>query len=396
MTKILVVEDDKAINGLVCAYLRENGYQPTACFDGEEALTALEDGQFSMIISDIMMPKKDGFTLAEEIRLTDKTTPILFMSAKDDKPSKLYAYKLGIDDYVVKPFDMDVFMLKVAALLRRAGIENSRQITVGNLTMNADEHTAYLDGEELPLTVREFDLLFKFLSYPKKTFTRSLVRNFGFRTMLFAVGSYAASIAFGIFNGVIGILSRSIWYGALAAYYILLAFLRGGVLSRHGKSRAAKKAGVESVDIEYTNAKNYRGCGVLLLLLNLALSGAIAQMIFDDGHFSYAGWTVYAMAAYAFFKITMSVINIFRAKKQKDMTVRAVRNINFADALVSILALQTALLTTFSGEGVDVSLFNTLTGCAVSLLTLGLGVLMIITGNQKMKEIRENKQNNGR
>lgn len=173
MTKILVVEDDKAINGLVCAYLRENGYQPTACFDGEEALTALEDGQFSMIISDIMMPKKDGFALAEEIRLTDKTTPILFMSAKDDKPSKLYAYKLGIDDYVVKPFDMDVFMLKVAALLRRAGIENSRQIVVGNLTMNADEHTAYLDGEELPLTVREFDLLFKFLSYPKKTFTRS-------------------------------------------------------------------------------------------------------------------------------------------------------------------------------------------------------------------------------
>lgn len=173
MTKILVVEDDKAINGLVCAYLRENGYQPTACFDGEEALTALEDGQFSMIISDIMMPKKDGFALAEEIRLTDKTTPILFMSAKDDKPSKLYAYKLGIDDYVVKPFDMDVFMLKVAALLRRAGIENSRQIAVGNLTMNADEHTAYLDGEELPLTVREFDLLFKFLSYPKKTFTRS-------------------------------------------------------------------------------------------------------------------------------------------------------------------------------------------------------------------------------
>ena len=227
-------------------------------------------------------------------------------------------------------------------------------------------------------------------------FTRSLVRNFGFRTMLFAVGSYAASIAFGIFNGVIGILSRSIWYGALAAYYILLAFLRGGVLSRHGKSRAAKKAGIESVDIEYTNAKNYRGCGVLLLLLNLALSGAIAQMIFDDGHFSYAGWTVYAMAAYAFFKITMSIINIFRAKKQNDMTVRAVRNINFADALVSILALQTALLTTFSSEGVDVSLFNTLTGCAVSLLTLGLGVLMIITGNQKMKEIRENKQNNGR
>ena len=95
------------------------------------------------------------------------------MTAKDDKPSKLYAYKLGVDDYVVKPFDTDVFMLKVAAVLRRTGIEANKSLTVGNLTMNSEEHTAYVNGEELPLTVREFDLLFKFLSYPKKTFTRS-------------------------------------------------------------------------------------------------------------------------------------------------------------------------------------------------------------------------------
>ncbi len=173
MIKILVVEDDKAINGLVCSYLRENGYEVTACFDGEEALVALENGSFSMIISDIMMPRLDGFGLAEGIRATDKQTPILFMTAKDDKPSKLYAYKLGVDDYVVKPFDMDVFTLKVAALLRRAGIEQTKMLTVGNLTMNAEEHTAYLGGEELPLTVKEFDLLFKLLSYPKKAFTRS-------------------------------------------------------------------------------------------------------------------------------------------------------------------------------------------------------------------------------
>ena len=173
MIKILVAEDDRAINGLICTYLRENGYEATACYDGEQALAALEEGSYSMIISDIMMPKVDGFALAEGVRLTDEKTPILFMSAKDDKPSKLYAYKLGVDDYVVKPFDMDVFMLKVAALLRRAGIEATKILDVGNLTMNVEEHTAYLSGEELPLTVREFDLLFKLLSYPKKTFTRS-------------------------------------------------------------------------------------------------------------------------------------------------------------------------------------------------------------------------------
>ena len=173
MMKILVVEDDKAINGLVCTYLRQKGYETTSCYDGEEALNALEEGAYSMIISDIMMPKMDGFELAESVRITDKQIPILFMTAKDDKPSKLFAYTLGVDDYVVKPFDMDVFLLKVAALLRRAGIAEKRQLTVGNLTMNDEEHTAYLDGEELALTVREFDLLFKLLSYPKKTFTRS-------------------------------------------------------------------------------------------------------------------------------------------------------------------------------------------------------------------------------
>lgn len=173
MVKILVVEDDKAINGLVCACLREKGYETKACYDGAEALSAMETDSYAMIISDIMMPNVDGFELAESIRAADKQTPILFMTAKDDKPSKLFAYKLGVDDYVVKPFDTDVFVMKVAALLRRAGIEANKSLTVGNLTMNAEEHTAYLSESELPLTVREFDLLFKLLSYPKKTFTRS-------------------------------------------------------------------------------------------------------------------------------------------------------------------------------------------------------------------------------
>lgn len=173
MLKILVAEDDKAINGLVCTYLSDAGYLPTACFDGEDALNKFSLGGYSMIITDIMMPKADGFTLAENVRRTDKKIPIIFMTAKDDKPSKLYGYKIGIDDYIVKPFDMDVLILKVGAILRRVEIEKQNKIIVGNLTMNAEEHTAYLDGEELPLTVREFDLLFKLLSFPKKTFTRS-------------------------------------------------------------------------------------------------------------------------------------------------------------------------------------------------------------------------------
>ena len=173
MLKILVVEDDKAMNNLVSLYLRDNGYEVKSCFDGQEALDALENSEYALIVSDVMMPRVDGFMLAESVRLTDKKTPILFMTAKDDKPSKLYGYKLGIDDYVTKPFDIDLLMMKIAALLRRAGIEASKEIKVGNFVMNSEERSATVDGEEISLTVREFDLLFKLLSYPKKTFTRS-------------------------------------------------------------------------------------------------------------------------------------------------------------------------------------------------------------------------------
>ena len=173
MVKILVVEDEKDMNGFLCASLRNSGYETKACFDGKEALSALEEERFDLIISDIMMPNMDGFAFAENVRLTDKTTPIIFTSAKDDKISKMYGYRLGIDDYVTKPFDMDVLLMKIAALLRRAKIETERKITVGNFSMDAEERSATINGEEISLTVREFDLLFKLLSFPKKTFTRS-------------------------------------------------------------------------------------------------------------------------------------------------------------------------------------------------------------------------------
>lgn len=173
MVKILVVEDDKALNNVVCAYLRASGYETTACFDGEQALNAMETTTFSLIVTDIMMPKVDGFKLAEMVRSYNERIPIFFMSARDDKPAKLLGYKLGVDDYVVKPFDLDEFVLKIGALLRRAKIHAEQKISVGNFTMNAEERAAYVNGDELPLTTREFDLLFKLLSYPKKTFTRS-------------------------------------------------------------------------------------------------------------------------------------------------------------------------------------------------------------------------------
>ncbi len=171
MLKILIAEDDKSINALVASYLTANGYEPICAFDGSEALRLFHEHAPALIITDVMMPNVDGFALAKSVRAVSNT-PVLFLTALDDKPSKQLGFTLGVDDYVTKPFDVDELMLRVAAVLRRARIESENSLTVGNLRLDKEEHTAYLDGEELNLTVREFDILYKFLSYPKRTFTR--------------------------------------------------------------------------------------------------------------------------------------------------------------------------------------------------------------------------------
>ncbi len=175
MVKILLCEDDAALLSILTIALRRQGFEVTGAKDGEEGLDAFYKGSYQMVISDIMMPKLDGFMLAEEIRSTNTDIPLLFMSAKDDKQSKMFGYRIGIDDYIVKPFDIDIFVAKVHAMLRRAKIENEKELTVGNFTMNIEQRSALVNGEEISLTVREFDLLFKLLSYPKKTFTRSML-----------------------------------------------------------------------------------------------------------------------------------------------------------------------------------------------------------------------------
>lgn len=174
MFKILVVEDDKELNRTVCTYLGRNGYGTCACLSADEAYDAMYGGSvFDMVISDIMMPNIDGFAFAEAVRELNEEIPILFMSARDDFAAKQRGFRVGIDDYMVKPIDLDELLLRIGALLRRAKIAASKQLTVGELVLNAEERSAYCGGGEIPLTVREFNLLYKLLSYPKKTFTRS-------------------------------------------------------------------------------------------------------------------------------------------------------------------------------------------------------------------------------
>ena len=173
MINILVVEDDSKLNQLVCKYLNDSGYAAKGCLNPQEAYDLMFNAQYDLIVSDIMMPKIDGFEFAETVRRLDKTIPILFMSARDDISSKQKGFRLGVDDYMVKPIDLDELVMRVGALLRRANIAVEKKLTVGNLSLDGDAMSANISGEEVPITVREFNILYKLLSYPSRTFSRA-------------------------------------------------------------------------------------------------------------------------------------------------------------------------------------------------------------------------------
>lgn len=173
MFKILVVEDDKALNQTVCTYLNRNGYQAVGCLSANDAYNEMYGNLFDMIISDIMMPQIDGYEFAETVREMNQDIPILFMTAREDFESKRRGFGVGVDDYMVKPIDLDELLLRIEALMRRAKIAVSHKLSIGSTTLDMEEHSAYVGEEEINLTVREFNILYKLLSYPKKTFTRS-------------------------------------------------------------------------------------------------------------------------------------------------------------------------------------------------------------------------------
>ncbi|MCM1253329.1 MAG: response regulator transcription factor [Clostridium sp.] len=173
MVRILVIDDDKKLNQVVCNYLNDCGFETKGVSNAKEAYEEMYNNLYELIVSDIMMPEIDGFEFAETVRKVNKRIPILFMSAKDDLSAKQKGFQIGIDDYMVKPVELAELEMRVRALLRRANIEMERRLTVGNLCLDADAMTAAIDGEEIPATTREFNIMYKLLSYPNKTFTRA-------------------------------------------------------------------------------------------------------------------------------------------------------------------------------------------------------------------------------
>lgn len=173
MIHILLVEDDKDLNMIVCRHLTSYNYQVTGALSAGEAFDALYAARYDLIISDVMMPGMDGFEFAKAVRQQDKNIPILFMTARDDFTSKERGYGLGIDDYLVKPVDLNELVLHVRALLRRAHIAAEKRLEIGCLVLDENSMNTTINGEPVEMTLREFQILFKLLSYPQQVLTRS-------------------------------------------------------------------------------------------------------------------------------------------------------------------------------------------------------------------------------
>jgi len=172
MVKILVTEDNENIRKLIVTYLEEAGYEAFIASNGVEALKIMEKESIDLLIADIMMPEMDGHELVRSLRDVNYHLPVLMITAKDGFEDMKEGFLSGIDDYMVKPVDMDEVLLRVSALLRRARISADKRITIGQITADSETLTVTGNGKSVLLPKKEFQLLFKLMSYPDKIFTR--------------------------------------------------------------------------------------------------------------------------------------------------------------------------------------------------------------------------------
>ena len=172
MLKILIAEDDRELRQLFSHVLNRHGYTVVGVSNGQEALDALDADFYDMIISDIMMPVMDGYELVRQLRDVGNTTPVLMITAKDAFDDMRLGFQSGVDDYMVKPINVNEMVLRVQALLRRAQMINDRRQTIGDTVMECDSLTVTVAGESTILPQKEFMLLYKMAAYPGKIFTR--------------------------------------------------------------------------------------------------------------------------------------------------------------------------------------------------------------------------------
>ena len=172
MFKILIAEDDRELRQLFQHVLTKNGYSVVGVSNGEEALHALDTSYYDLIISDIMMPKMDGYQLVSALREAGMTTPVMMITAKDAFDDMRLGFLSGSDDYMVKPVNINEMVLRVGALLRRAQMANERRQVIGGTVLECDSLSVHTDKETMTLPQKEFMLLYKMVCFPGRIFTR--------------------------------------------------------------------------------------------------------------------------------------------------------------------------------------------------------------------------------
>lgn len=218
----------------------------------------------------------------------------------------------------------------------------------------------------------------------KHRFTREFVQDYGFRTLVFACISFAVNAAYAVFEGVMGIVYHSVWRGCLSVYYIILTVVRGIIIVRE---RACRKRGEDEYESLVRRIRVYGMCGGGLVVLDLAMCGAVTLMILTDNTVAYPGLSIFMSAAYTFYKIIAAAVHLSKAKKTYDPVVQALRNINLADALISVAALETAMLASFGG-GEDMIPLRAATGFAVCAATVVMGALMAARAAAESRRLR--------
>ena len=211
----------------------------------------------------------------------------------------------------------------------------------------------------------------------KHKFTNALLEDYGYRTIVFSVVSFVINVAFISFVAVMAFMSKTAWYFTITVYYIILAFMKGNVFYSKRKYGTEKK-----------EAKAYRFTGIMFIVMTLIFSGVIVLIYKANHYFEYTGLLIYAVAAFTFYKLTLAIINIFKVRKHDDLYIQNIRNINLANALISIIILQVAMFQAFSPES-NAGIANAITGGGVSAIILVLGILMIIKANKRLKTLKE-------
>lgn len=213
----------------------------------------------------------------------------------------------------------------------------------------------------------------------KFKFTSTLLDNYGYRTMMFGVVGFVLNVTYVAFIGVLAIMTKSAWYISISVYYLILILMKGNIFYSKKK-----------YDTEIKKARAYRFCGIMFILLMIAFSGVIVLIYTSNMYFEFAGLMIYAVAAFTFYKLTLAIINIFKARYQDDLYIQSIRNVNLVSAMISIIVLQVAMFQAFSPKH-NTSFANGLTGGVVSVLILLLGIFMIIKANKKLQQIYTSK-----